>query len=143
MRLFSATTCICFQRRRVHHNANYVAYSQMTGRPLCSTIQSYTCTYGCKFDNSKRLSFAFVFSCDVCVCFQWRLVSHKKNSQCKLRRLLVRANARLSALLYTIGHLSFTQLLTSVIGIPISLYHFGISFCQQLCGLPVGRLPTG
>ena len=44
---------------------------------------------------------------------------------------------------YTIGHLSFTQLLTSVIGIPISLYHFRISSSHRFCGLPLGRFPTG
>ena len=44
---------------------------------------------------------------------------------------------------YTIGRRSFTQLLTSVIGIPIPLYNFGISSSQRFCGLPFGRLPTG
>ena len=29
-------TCVCFQWRHVHHNANYVAYVQMPGFPLCS-----------------------------------------------------------------------------------------------------------
>ena len=37
----------------------------------------------------------------------------------------------------------FTKLLTSVIGIPISLYHCGISSSRSFCGLTLGRLPTG
>ncbi len=44
---------------------------------------------------------------------------------------------------YTIGRLFFTQLLTSVIGTPISLYHLGTSSSQRFRGLPLGRLPTG
>ena len=46
---------------------------------------------------------------------------------------------------YTIGRLPLTQLLTSVIGIPNSLYHFGISSFQpqRFRGLPLGRLSTG
>ena len=44
---------------------------------------------------------------------------------------------------YTIGRLSFTQLLTSVIGIPISLYHLGTSSSQRFRGLPLGRRPSG
>ena len=42
-----------------------------------------------------------------------------------------------------IGRLSFTQLLTSVIGIPISLYHLGTSTSQRFRGLPLGRRPYG
>ena len=44
---------------------------------------------------------------------------------------------------YTIGRLSFTQLLTSVSGIPISLYHFGLSSSHRFRGLSPGRFPTG
>ena len=44
---------------------------------------------------------------------------------------------------YPIGRLSFTQLLTSVIGIPISSYHFGTSSSHRFRGLPLGRFPTG
>ena len=44
---------------------------------------------------------------------------------------------------YTIGRLSLTQLFTSVIGIPISLYHLGTSSSQRLRGLPLGRRPSG
>ena len=44
---------------------------------------------------------------------------------------------------YTIGRLSFTQFLTSVIGIPISLYHLGTSSSQRFRGLPLGRRPSG
>ena len=44
---------------------------------------------------------------------------------------------------YTIGRLSFTQLLTSVIGIPISSYHFGTSSSHRFRGLPLGRFPAG
>ena len=44
---------------------------------------------------------------------------------------------------YTIGRLSFTQLLTSVIGIPISLYHLGTSSSHRFRGLPLGRRPPG
>ena len=44
---------------------------------------------------------------------------------------------------YIIGRLSFTQLLTSVIGIPISSYHFGASSSHRFRGLPLGRFPTG
>ena len=36
MALFSAPMCFCGQRRRTRHNANYVAYAQMPGCPLCS-----------------------------------------------------------------------------------------------------------
>ena len=43
----------------------------------------------------------------------------------------------------TIGRLSITQLLTSVIGIPISLYHLGTSSSQRFHGLPLGRRPSG
>ena len=42
----------------------------------------------------------------------------------------------------TIGCMSFTQLLTSVIGVPISLYHSGISSSQRFRGLPIGRWIT-
>ena len=42
-----------------------------------------------------------------------------------------------------IERVSVTDLLTSVIGIPISLYHFGISSSQRFRGLPLGRPPTG
>ena len=44
---------------------------------------------------------------------------------------------------YTIGRLSLTQLFTSVIGIPISLYHLGTSSSQRFHGLPLGRRPSG
>ena len=44
---------------------------------------------------------------------------------------------------YTIGRLSFTQLFTSVIGIPISLYHLGTSSSQRFRGLTLGRRPSG
>ena len=44
---------------------------------------------------------------------------------------------------YTIGSLSVTQLFTSVIGIPISLYNFGTSSFHRFPGLPLGRFPTG
>ena len=44
---------------------------------------------------------------------------------------------------YTIGRLSFTQLFTSVIRIPISSYHFGTSSSYRFRGLPLGRFPTG
>ena len=44
---------------------------------------------------------------------------------------------------YSICRLSFTQLLTSVIGIPISSYHFGTSSSHRFHGLPLGRFPTG
>ena len=40
---------------------------------------------------------------------------------------------------YTIGRL----LLASVIGIPISLYHFGTSSSHRFRGLPLGCFPTG
>ena len=44
----------------------------------------------------------------------------------------------------TIGRLSLTQLFTSVIGIPISLYHdLGTSSSQRFHGLPLGRRPSG
>ena len=43
---------------------------------------------------------------------------------------------------YIIGRLSFTQLMTSVIGIPISSYHFGTSSSHRFRGLPLGRFPT-
>ena len=36
MALFSAPMCSYGQRRRMRHNANYVAYVQMPGCPLCS-----------------------------------------------------------------------------------------------------------
>ena len=39
MALFSAARASCFQRRRVRHNAIYVAYAQMPGCPLCSMGQ--------------------------------------------------------------------------------------------------------
>ena len=44
---------------------------------------------------------------------------------------------------YTIGRLSLTQLFTSVIGIPISLYHLGTSSSQRFRDLPLGRRPSG
>ena len=44
---------------------------------------------------------------------------------------------------YTIGRLSFTQLLTSVIGIPISLSTVSVSSSLRFCGLPLGRLSSG
>ena len=44
---------------------------------------------------------------------------------------------------YIIGRLSFTQLLTSVIGIPISSHHFGTSSSHRFRGLPFGLFPTG
>ena len=44
---------------------------------------------------------------------------------------------------YTIGRLSLTQLFTSVIGIPISLYHLSTSSSQRFRGLPLGRRPSG
>ena len=44
---------------------------------------------------------------------------------------------------YTIGRLSLTQLFTSVVGIPISLYHLGTSSSQRCRGLPLGRRPSG
>ena len=40
-----------------------------------------------------------------------------------------------------VGRLSITQLLTSVIGIPISSYHFGTSSSHRFRGLPLGRFP--
>ena len=40
-------------------------------------------------------------------------------------------------------HLSFTQLLSYVLGIPISLYHFGISSSRRFRGLRLGRRPSG
>ena len=42
-----------------------------------------------------------------------------------------------------IGRLSLTQLFTSVIGIPISLYHLGTSSSQRFRVLPLGRRPSG
>ena len=42
----------------------------------------------------------------------------------------------------TIGRLFFTQLFTSVIGIPISLYHLGTSSSQRFRVLPLGRRPS-
>ena len=36
--LFSAPMCSCGQRRCVRHDANYVAYAQMPGCPLCSIL---------------------------------------------------------------------------------------------------------
>ena len=33
-----AVMCICFQWRRVHHNAHYVTYVQMPGCPFCYII---------------------------------------------------------------------------------------------------------
>ena len=44
---------------------------------------------------------------------------------------------------YPIGRLSFTQLLTSVIRIPISLYHLGTSSSKLFRDLPLGRRPSG
>ena len=44
---------------------------------------------------------------------------------------------------YTIGRLSLAQLFTSVIGIPISLYHLGTSSSQRFRGLPLDRRPSG
>ena len=44
---------------------------------------------------------------------------------------------------YTIGRLSLTQLLTSIIEIPISLYHLGTSSSHRFRGLPLGRRPPG
>ena len=44
---------------------------------------------------------------------------------------------------YTIGRVSFTQLLTSIIEIPISLYHLGTSSSHRFRGLPLGRRPPG
>ena len=38
MALFSAPMCSCGQRRRTRHNANYVAYAQMPGCPLCCIL---------------------------------------------------------------------------------------------------------
>ena len=32
----------CLQRRRVHHNANYVPYAQLPACPLCSIRSSLT-----------------------------------------------------------------------------------------------------
>ena len=43
----------------------------------------------------------------------------------------------------TIERLSLTQLFTSVIGIPISLYHLGTSSSQRFRGLPLGRPSSG
>ena len=42
-----------------------------------------------------------------------------------------------------VGPISCTQLLTSVIGIPISSYHFGTSSSYRFRGLPLGRFHTG
>ena len=44
---------------------------------------------------------------------------------------------------YTIGCMSFAHLLSSVIGIPISLYDISISSSQRFRGLPLGRRPSG
>ena len=38
-----AGTWLCFQRRRVRHNAIYVAYTQMPGCPLCSINSNSNC----------------------------------------------------------------------------------------------------
>ena len=35
-KLKTAVMCVCFQRQRVRHNANYIAYVQMLGCSLCS-----------------------------------------------------------------------------------------------------------
>ena len=65
---------------------------------------------------------------------QWR---YHKCDWMKFRNSLLYSNS--SAInVYTSGFLSFIQLLTSVIGIPIYLYHFGISTQRCRC-LPLGR----
>ena len=83
----------------------------------------------------QELGWSCVLANLIPLCVQWRnLLTFTYFS----RTLLPSASSG-----YTIGRLSLTQLLTSIIEIPISLYHLGTSSSHRFRGLPLGRRSPG